>query len=129
MAQSAPVHAAPAQLERQNPDPIGVQSSAYSVSGVALGATVQFDSSAFKEYKCIPSDQFDGFTWCQKTRQEKERRGKFSSTYSILHSGGVAVYLDRYLEPAFFGAREAEDDIRRYSRKLGEMARIAKMPH
>jgi len=98
MAQSAPVHAAPAQLERQNPDPIGVQSSAYSVSGVALGATVQFDSSAFKEYKCIPSDQFDGFTWCQKTRQQKERRGKFHATYSILHSGaGAAAYIDLYL--------------------------------
>jgi hypothetical protein len=46
-----------------------------------------------------------------------------------LHSGGVAVYIDRYLEPAFFGATEAEDDIQRYSRKLGEIARIARMPH
>jgi hypothetical protein len=101
IAQSAPVHAAQAQLERQDVDQIGVQSSAYAVSGMVLGATVQFDSSAFKQYKCSPSDQFDGFTWCQKSSQEKERRGKFSSTYSILHSrGGVAVYIDRYLEPA-----------------------------
>jgi len=128
IAQSAPVHAAQAQSERQDPDPIGVQSSAYAVSGVVLGATVQFDSSACKEYKCTPSDQFDGFTWCQKTRQEKERRGKFSSTYSILHSrGGVAVYIDRYLEPAFFGAREADDDIRQYSRNIGETPRITRM--
>ena len=128
IAQSAPVHAAQPQSERQDPDPIGVQSSAYAVSGVVLGATVQFDSSAFKEYKCTPSDQFDGFTWCQKTRQEKERRGKFSSTYSILHSrGGVAVYIDRYLEPAFFGPREADDDIRQYSRNIGETPRITRM--
>jgi hypothetical protein len=129
VAQSAPVHAAQAQLERQDLDPIGAQSSAYAVSGVVLGATVQFDSSAFKEYKCTPSDQFDGFTWCQKTRQEKERRGKFISTYSILHSrGGVAVYIDRYLEPAFFGAREAADDIRQHSRNIGETPRITRMP-
>src|SRR5262249_18120462 len=88
-----------------------------------------FDSSAFKEYKCTPSDQFDGFTWCQKTRQEKERRGKFISTYSILRSrGGVAVYIDRYLEPAFFGAREADDDIRHHSRAIGEKPRITRMP-
>jgi hypothetical protein len=100
------------------------------VSGVVLGSTVQFDSSAFKEYKCTPSDQFDGFTWCQKTRQEKERRGKFISTYSILHSpGGVAVYIDRYLEPAFFRAREADDDIRQHSRDIGETPRITRMPH
>ena len=101
----------------------------YAVDGLAVGARIPFDRPAYREYKCGPSDQFDGFMWCQKTRQEKERRGKFSSTYSILHSGGVAVYIDRYLEPAFFGAREAEDDIQRYSRKLGEIARIARMPH
>ncbi len=129
VAQSAPVHAAQAQLERQDPDPIGVQSSAYAVSAVVLGATVQFDSSAFKEYKCTPSDQFEGFTWCQKTRQEKERRGKYISTYSISHSrGGVAVYIDRYLEPAFFGAREADNDIRQHSRNIGETPRITRMP-
>lgn len=129
IAQSAPMRAAQAEPERQNPDPIGVQRPDYAVSGVVLGATVQYDSSAFKEYKCTPSDQFDGFTWCQRTRQEKERRGKFSSTYSILHSrGGVAVYIDRYLEPAFFGAREADDDIRQYSRNIGETPRITRMP-
>jgi hypothetical protein len=129
VAQSAPVHAAQAQPERQDLGTIGLQSSAYAVSGVVLGATVRFDSSAFKEYKCTPSDHFDGFTWCQKTRQEKERRGKFISTYSILHSrGGVAVYIDRYLEPAFFGAREADDDIRQYSRSIGEAPRIMRMP-
>jgi hypothetical protein len=123
------MHAAQAQPERQDPDPIGVQRSAYAVSGVVLGATVQFDSSAFRDYKCSPSDQFDEFTWCQKTRQEKERRGKFSSTYSILHSrGGVAVHIDRYLEPAFFGPREADDDIRQYSRNIGETPRITRMP-
>src|SRR5205807_6144119 len=127
IAQSAPMPAAQAQPERQE-DRIGVQRSAYAVSGVVLGATVQFDSSAFRDYKCSPSDQFDGFTWCQKTRQETERRGKFSSTYSILHSrGGVAVYIDRYLEPAFFGPREADDDIRQYSRNIGETPRITRM--
>src|SRR5262249_38249123 len=37
VAQSAPVHAAQAQLERQDRDPVGVWSSAYAVSGVVLG--------------------------------------------------------------------------------------------
>jgi hypothetical protein len=129
VAQPAPVHAAQAQLERQNRHPVGAQKSAYAVSGVGLGAIVQVVSPAFKDYKCTPSDQFDGFTWCQKTQQEQERRGKFSSTYSILHSpGGVAVYIDRHLEPAFFGAREADGDIRQYSRSIGETPRITRMP-
>jgi hypothetical protein len=101
----------------------------YAVSGLALGARVQFDSSAYREYKCGPSDQFDGFTWCQKTRKDRERRGTFNATYSILHSrDGTAVYVNRYQEPAFFGATEAEDDIQRYSRKLGDSPRITRMP-
>ncbi len=59
------------QSERQEPP--GSQRSVYAVGGVALGATVQSESSAYREYKCGPSDQFDGFTWCQKTRKGKER--------------------------------------------------------
>src|SRR5262249_40422108 len=48
----------------------------------------------------------------------------------ILHSpDGVAVYVNRYQEPAFFGASEADDDIQRYSRKFGESPRITRMPH
>jgi hypothetical protein len=77
IAQSAAVHAAQAELERQDPQPTGGRSSAYAVSGVVLGATVKFGSSAYREYKCGPSDQFDGFTWCQRTRKDKGRTGPF----------------------------------------------------
>jgi hypothetical protein len=129
IAQAVTAQATQAQLERQEPQITAGQSSAYAVSGVVLGATVKFGSSAYREYKCGPSDQFDGFTWCQKTRKEKERRGKFNATYSILHSrDGVAVYINRYQEPAFFGASEADDDIQQYSRKIGETPRITRMP-
>jgi hypothetical protein len=118
------------QFERQETQLTGSQSSAYAVGGVALGATVQSGSSAYREYKCGPSEQFDGFTWCQKTRKGKERRGRFNAIYSILHSpDGAAVYVNRYQEPAFFGASEANDDIQRYSRKIGESPRITRMPH
>jgi hypothetical protein len=118
------------QSERQEPQPTGSQRSVYAVDGVPLGATVQSESSAYREYKCGPSDQFDGFTWCQKTRKGKERRGSFTAIYSILHSPeGAAVYVNRYQEPAFFGASEADDDIQRYSRKIGEAPRITRMPH
>jgi hypothetical protein len=84
----------------------------YAVGGVALGATVQSESSAYREYKCGSSDQFDGFTWCQKTRKGKGRRGSFNAIYSIMHSqDGTVVYINRYQEPGFFGASEADDDI------------------
>jgi ABC transporter substrate binding protein len=41
----------------------------------------------------------------------------------------VTVYVNRYQEPAFFGASEVNDDIQRYSRKFGESPRITRMPH
>jgi hypothetical protein len=118
------------QSGRQESQQIGSQRPVYAVSGVTLGAIVQFGSSAYREYECSPSDQFDGFTWCQKTRKEKERRGTFSATYSILHSrDGATVYVNRYQKPAFFGAKEADSDIQQYSRKIGESPRITRMPH
>jgi hypothetical protein len=101
----------------------------YAVDRLAIGTQLNFGSASYGEYTCRPSDQFDGFTWCQKTRKGKERRGSFSATYSILHSrDGAAVYVNRSQEPAFFGANEADNDIQRYSRKIGELPRITRMP-
>jgi len=47
-----------------------------------------------------------------------------------LHSrDGAAVYVNRYQEPAFFVANEADNDVQQYSRKIGEPPRITRMPH
>jgi len=101
----------------------------YVVAGSALGSRVQFDSSDYREYKCSPSEQFAEFTWCQKTRQEREPRGSANVTYSILHShDGLVVYVNRYQEPAFFGPNEAVEAIRRNSTKMGETAQIKRLP-
>jgi len=101
----------------------------YAVAGLALGSRVQFNSSDYREYKCSPSEQFAEFTWCQKTRQERDRRQSFNVTYSILHSqDGTVLYVNRFQEPAFFGPNEANDAIREYSTKLGETAQIKKLP-
>src|SRR5919108_1430006 len=82
------------QSKRQEPQPTGSPRSVYAVGGVTLGATVRSESSAYREYKCVPSDQFDGFTWCQKTRKGKERRGGFFVIFSIFCSpeGGAGFF-------------------------------------
>ena len=104
-------------------------SPVYAVSGLALGARVQFDSSRYRAYKCRASDLFDGLRWCQKTGREKERRGAFTVTHSLLHArDGSVLYLNRYQEPAFFGPNEAVGDIERYSRQIGEEPRIVTLP-
>jgi hypothetical protein len=101
----------------------------YGVAGLRLGSRVQFDSSDYREYKCSPSEQFADFTWCQKTRQERDRRGYANVTYSILHSqDGTVVYVNRFQEPALFALNEADAAIRRYSSNAGEKAQIKRLP-
>jgi hypothetical protein len=104
--------------------------SRYAIDGLTVGSRIGLDSAAYREYSCSPSEQFDGFTWCQKTRNDKERRGSFTATYSLLHAGdGKIVYVNRYQQPAFFDSNEADEGIQRYSRKIGGPPRIIEMPH
>ena len=101
----------------------------YVVDGLALGGPVKIDSEAYRSYSCAPSEQFSGFTWCQKKVEERVARGQFTSFYSILHSqAGVALYVNRYLEPAWFSANEATDDINARSKRYGAPSRIIPMP-
>jgi hypothetical protein len=58
----------------------------YAVDGLAIGTHLNFDSAFYREYKCSRSNQFDGLTWCQKTRSDRERRGSYTAAYSLLHS-------------------------------------------
>ena len=105
-------------------------STEYAVDGLAVGTQLNFNSASYREYKCSPSDQFDGLTWCQKTRSDKERLRSYIAAYSLLHSrDGNILYINRSQQPAFFNPKEAEANIQRYSRKIGESPRIIKMPH
>ena len=80
-----------------------------------------YQSKEYQEYKCTPSEQFEGVTWCNKQRVEEEARGSYRSSYTIAHShDGTIYYLNRFLEPAFFNAGEVDNDIERLSGKLGE---------
>ena len=102
----------------------------YAVDGLALGTQVKPDSAAYRDYKCGASQQFDGFTWCQKTRNEKERKGPFTASYSILHAqDGRIAYVNRHQAPAFFVRKAADEEIQRYSRSIGESPRITTPPH
>jgi hypothetical protein len=82
------------------------QSSPYIVDGLALGSQVVFQSEAYRQYQCTPSDYPD-LTWCHKAKTEKTGRGEIKSSNTILHKqDGTAVYVNHYIEPAFFGPNE-----------------------
>jgi hypothetical protein len=103
----------------------------YAVDGLAVGTQLKSDSAPYRQYKCSPSEQFAGLTWCQKAQSNKEERGAYTAAHSILHSrDGKIVYVNRTQEPAFLGAKEAEEEIQRLSRKIGgDAPRIMKMPN
>jgi hypothetical protein len=66
----------------------------YSVTGVAVGTRVHFDSEAYQEYHCGPSQVFDGLTFCTKRTDDTEQRGPFVAYDGLLHSGdGTVLYV------------------------------------
>ena len=104
-------------------------SNQYAVEGVAVGTQLNFNSASYREYKCSPSEQFDGLTWCQKARPAKDRRGPYTAANSLLHArDGSIVYVNRTQEPLFLARNEAEGEIQRYARTIGEAPRIMNMP-
>ena len=55
-------HAVAQDTDRRGPVPmaVGPQSSPYSVDGLALGAKVPFGSAAYRQYRCVRSEEFVG---------------------------------------------------------------------
>ena len=105
-------------------------SAQYSVDGLAIGTRLNFDSGAYRAYKCSRSEQFAGLTWCQKATRSREWRGPFTVAYSLLHSrDGKIVYVNRSQEPSYLDLNESDKEIQGYSRRFGEPPRIIKMPH
>ena len=62
------------------------QASKYTIDKIPLGGYISFDSTDYRGYQCRPSEQFSGFTWCQKRRTERNSRGAYLSSYSALHT-------------------------------------------
>lgn len=114
----------PAKLAQPSPHP------EYVVDGLSLGSRVLFSSRTYRDYQCRLSEQFDGFTFCQKRREMSEARGNFTSSNTILHStDGTAVYINRLLEPAFFNGNEAQADLDARTKRFGSQpSRIIPMP-
>jgi hypothetical protein len=98
----------------------------YAVDGLMLGTQLNFENTSYGEYRCGPSDQFDGLTWCQKTG----RGTSDTATYSLLHSQeGSILYINRSQELTSLNRKRAEEDLKRLSSNIGELPRVTKMPH
>jgi hypothetical protein len=104
------------------------QTDPYSVDGLVLGSKVAFESTAYLQYHCVPSQAFEGFVWCTKASNDKEGRGRFEVWSSILHArDGTVAYVNRY-QTAYWAANEVANEIQRYSRQIGEEPHIIQLP-
>jgi Trypsin-like peptidase domain len=105
------------------------ENSQYIVDGLALGGPVAQNSAAYREYRCRPSEQFPSFIWCKRHKRENGKFGQFSSVNSILHSfDGTAVYVSRFIEPAFFGSGDIDREIERLSQRFELKPRTIRPP-
>jgi hypothetical protein len=47
-----------------------IAAAQYGVEELSVGAKLKFDSAPYREFRCNPSEQFEGLTWYQKTGHE-----------------------------------------------------------
>ena len=100
----------------------------YAVDGLAVGMQLNVGDVSYRKYRCTPSNQFDGLTWCQKTQRDKRTRGS-SAIYSLLHSpDGSVLYINRAQERGTSNPKQAQDQIQQFSEALGESPQLMKMP-
>jgi hypothetical protein len=99
--------------------------SPYAVDGIALAASMV----PAREYQCSASEEFADYTWCQRKRQERGRKGAFSSTNSILHDrDGDVAYVNREIRPAFFAGNDIQTELKRLAARFGAPARQTRLP-
>lgn len=116
----------PAGSPVQRPAQVGP----FSIEGVSVGAKVQPESAALKDFQCKPSDQFVGFDWCRKTHQAANAGASVTTNSSILRKAdGTVVYVSRSILPSFLNSSEAREEIERLSKRFSEQAKIIWMPH
>lgn len=97
----------------------------FAIEGLTLGAQVNFSSAAYRDYRCEPSSQFDGFLWCARRVNTQNRNGAFMKNYTIAHDrSGRAEYINLSFDPAFFNPGEAYAEVQRLNAKFRETAKV-----
>ena len=118
-----------ARAVKGRPSPVVTTSSGsnpdFVVDGLAFGAAVYPDSPSYKAYKCRPSQEFPGFTWCGIKHPMTGKFGpyrlvdnhpSFGRQYRGLHFTGHHTRL--------FFPGDVDREIQRLSQRFGQAARV-----
>ena len=117
-----------ASANEASPPPVaapgaGPSSRDFIVDGLALGLAVYPESAIYKAYKCHPSEDFAGFTWCTHDHERTGKFGAFTSSVMLLHSSSNrVVFITEGIVPAFFAPGDIDREIARISKGFGQEA-------
>lgn len=93
----------------------------YVVNGMRLGSSVNVGSPDYLDYACAPSQQYAGYTACQRRTAERSRRRRVTEATTFLHAAdGSVAYINQSLEPVVMDDNDATDEIGRLSETLGK---------
>jgi hypothetical protein len=97
----------------------------FVVDGVTLGEAFDSNNATNSGYRCRPSKEFQGFSWCAVSRRLNGKLGPYvAETAILLSESNVAVFISQDLVPAFFGAGDVDHEMQRLSQYFGESARV-----
>lgn len=95
----------------------------YSVGGLRLGEVPVLDDA----FHCRSDEQFQSLDLCISETTKTESRGSFRQQTTLLRSkSGELLYVNRVINPAFFGPSEIQNDILNLTRKFGSSPQILK---
>ena len=124
-AQCARDAANQAPISIDAPTPTSPYRPNFVVDGLAVGGAVHPESPVYKTYKCHPSEEFPGFTWCAIKHPLRGKFGPDDSWVTILHSdANTAVFILQDIIPAYFAPGDFDREIQRLSQYFGQAARI-----
>jgi tetratricopeptide (TPR) repeat protein len=93
----------------------------YVVEGLTLGEQVPLDSPVYRSYSCKPSDNFDGYVWCQRLQTKSTSAGRGFLSTSIMHAqDGTAIYLMANIAPVSIDRNLLQREIEDLSREIKE---------
>ena len=102
----------------------------YTVNGLVLGARIARDSASYRAYECKKSEDFEDYTYCERTERRSTSLGQGRLSSAIIHgSDGTAIYLMTDLAPVKLDRLAIENEINQISRELNQQpAKVAWRP-
>ncbi len=104
-------------------------SARYFVGEVRLGQEWSPGSRLARGYECSPSEQFSGYTWCNKKQQVRDAGRLAIISNSLLYSNnGRVAYSNQSQIPTFLNSDDIRLELESRARQFGEKPKILKSP-